>query len=132
MRGFVTAAIVAAAAAVAHGCVIEANDLRAPRYGTATVAWTLGGRADPARCASFGAAQAHVVLQLRAPVADEYVQCTAFGRRWPVEHGWYTATVTLVDGSGVPVSSTHETAPFYVSPDQDTVVTLDFVAASFQ
>lgn len=130
MRGFVTTAIVAAAAAASHGCVIEANDLRAPRYGTATVGWTIGGRADRSRCASEGAAQARVVLERATPIADERVPCTAFARRWAVEHGWYTATVTLVDASGAPVSATHQTASFYVRSDEDTLVTVDFAAAT--
>jgi hypothetical protein len=113
----------------ASSCLVDWTD----REGTATVAWSIGGRQDPESCRARGAAFVHVRVRAEndEDAVDELVACAAFQTKILVSRGWYSGTLTLVDAARMPVATTRETgafyvAPRYVPPRADTFVTVDF------
>lgn len=121
-------------ASVASSCFIPIHE-----DGTVTFAWSIGNEADRTTCADRRASTVHIVV-LEQPndvhhegggvvvIAD--APCDVFRSRFLLDHGWYDATLTLVDTSHSPVSETRQTYPFYVSPHLDTFVPVAFDAAS--
>src|SRR5689334_19345620 len=92
------------------GCVVEHLS-----YGTATMRWSIDRRIDAFACWEQRAAamDIHVYDDRGHSVAWQAPSCTAFEADIPLlREGWYTASMTLVDGFGTPVSTTLEVAPF--------------------
>lgn len=123
-----TLALPLALAAVC-GCVLDVRDRRDVVYGSATVTWAIGGSPEPGACASYGIDGVRAVLEHDdgTLVADDRVPCRASSVRWVLRRGWYAATVTLLDGAGAALSAPRRSIDFYVAPERDTLVVVDFV-----
>lgn len=96
-------------------------------YGTATIAWTIDGRADPDRCALHDARFVRVVLREgeHAEVSDRWVPCRDLDVRFVLRRGWYGATITLADATYRAISTVRTTGSFYVDGDRDVLVVVD-------
>ena len=109
------------------GCMYP-TDLLSRHDGTATIGWTIAGRWDAEACDERHASFVRVVVRfdLDEVEADDVVACSTMVRRYVLERGWYSASVTLLDAARAPVSDTLGTGSFYVSPGGDTFVGVDF------
>ncbi len=116
---------------VASSCFIPIR-----QDGTVTFAWSIGNEADRTTCLDRGASTVHIVVVEQqndvrgGVVVSADAPCDAFRSRFLLDHGWYDATLTLVDSSRSPVSETRQTYPFYVSPRLDTFVPIAFDATN--
>lgn len=114
------------AAAALCGCYLE-HDPYDGHHGTATLGWSIAGGRDPAACAANDATFVRVVISMdRDGAFSDFASCTRFASRYVLERGWYTATLTLLDASFVPVAGPRETGSFYVSRDVEATVSVDF------
>ena len=118
-----------AAAAALQGCYVDHyyHD-HFYDYGTATLGWTIGGRADPMECTRHGAAYVHVVLRHDDDgiEADDLVVCTRLAIAYALHPGVYTAQLTMVDANHAPVSPTEDPGSLYVYAGVDTFVSVNF------
>jgi len=57
--------------------------------------------------------------------------CSDFGASVSLADGSYTASITLIDARGAPVSTTVNVPPFNVTSNYDTPVDVDFPPDSF-
>lgn len=116
---------IAIAALVASSCII-------PVQGSVTFAWSVGGASDRKACADRSASTVHVVVRDAAHevIADAQTPCESLRSRYLLDHGWYDASLTLLDVRRTPVSETQHTGAFYVSPHVDTFVEVAFAPAN--
>lgn len=100
-------------------------------YGTATLAWTIEGRADPALCAEHDATFVHVVVRdddEDVVIDDDWRACRDLDVRYVLRRGWHHATLTLADANRAALSPSRETGRFYVDGPRDVFVVVDFAA----
>lgn len=119
---------------IASSCFIPIHE-----DGTVTFAWSIGNEADRTTCSDRRASVVHIVVveqpndvhqQADGVVVIADAPCDAFRSRFLLDHGWYDATLTLVDTSHGAVSETRQAYPFYVAPHLDTFVPVAFDAAN--
>jgi hypothetical protein len=112
-----------ALALVASSCIVP---VRVP--GTVTFAWTVGGTANRKACTDRNATFVHVIVRDDAGdlVEDDAAPCDSFRSRYVLDRGWYSASLTLLDGQRRRVSETQDTGELYVTPRLDTFVEVAF------
>lgn len=109
------------------GCMYPTGLLAHPD-GTATIGWTIAGRWDGEACTERSASFVRIVVRfdLDEVAAEDVVACSTMVKRYVLDRGWYSASLTLLDASRAPISNTLVTASFYVSPGGDTFAGVDF------
>ncbi|WP_437737513.1 hypothetical protein [Sorangium sp. So ce1335] len=126
--------LLAALAAPAAGCVIEARHDPPPPHsaGTLTVAYTIDGTIDPFLCSDFGVTDAELVIYTRRGdfVTEQYAPCDYFEISAALLPGSYTADLTLVDAVDRARSITKPLYDLEVFSDTELVVDVDFPVGS--
>jgi hypothetical protein len=117
------ALLAVAALVLAPGCVIVDDG---PSTGTITVRWSVEGRFTPSACSFRRAATAQVVVSGYS--ASTF--CSSFVQSVEVPTGRHTLSITLLDSSGRPVSTTiNLAADVYYA--RETFIDTEFPASSF-
>ena len=101
-------------------------------WGTARIAWTLEGRADPALCATHDAELTHVVIRADDDdvAAEDWWPCRHLVAGYVLRRGWYRATLTLADANRASVGRSRESSSFHVDDEGDVLVELDLTPAT--
>ena len=124
-------ALLLGSAVALASCVVHTSSYARP--GTASIRWSVEGSFDPRACDAHAAASAAVDIYYAGGGLASSVTpyCTDFGASVSLADGSYTASVTLIDPRGAPVSTTVDVPPFNVTSNYDTPVDVDFPPDSF-
>lgn len=100
---------------------------------TLTVAWTIDGRADRARCRQGDVDTADILIETASGRrVDEFqAPCNAFEASIGLEVGTYFVSVVLVDPDGNDRTTAVDSDPVVLHYGDDVVVDVDFPADSF-
>lgn len=93
------------AASTTASCIIVHDE---PVTGTLTVRWSIEGTYDPAACGWHRAATAHLVVTTPGGAHEASLQppCTVFATSVGLYPGRHMVSLTILDASGRPVSTT--------------------------
>jgi hypothetical protein len=96
--------------------------------GSATLAWTIDGKADPADCTARGTPYVHIVVRKDkdGTAGETRAACASFAFRFVLEPGTYTAQLTFENDDGSPASETVRVSEFAVSGRRDTWISINF------
>ncbi|WP_438029895.1 hypothetical protein [Sorangium sp. So ce233] len=126
--------LVAALAAPAAGCVIDARHDPPPPLsaGTLTIAYTIDGTIDPFLCSYYGVTDAELVVYTWDGhfATEQYAPCDYFEISAALRPGSYTADLTLVDAADRARSITKPLHDLEVFSDTELVVDVDFPVGS--
>jgi len=109
-------------------CFLSTYEHALSASGSATLAWTIEGKAEPEACGARGAQYVHIVVRKDSdgPVGDSRASCDAFAFRFVLEPGTYTASLTFESTEGTARSETATISAFAVGARRDTWITVDF------
>ena len=125
--------VLAAVAASVAGCTVDNGTSTVLTQGSLLARWTIEEMVDPTSCVAFRTDRMQVIVDdlagntvtvVTPPCSDFLVDVVLV----PMQ---YTATLTLLDPSGLAASTSITTNPFSVFAGAQTILDSDFPASAF-